>query len=159
MLGKTRADSSDSKMDRRNETNRWVPPLIVRTSPACEAGAHLESSYGRDDLGTLGLAGSTLVTCAVIKYASLPPAPPPPGETQEGARHLPRPAEAQCMQHIQPECWALTFPVIHSLWSTMDLSAVSPPTHTYREITHGTKPQQMPNEKHTRGSSDAIHNN
>ena len=81
------------------------PPLIVTTSAACEAGAHLESSYGGDDLGTLGLAGGTLVTCVVIKYACLlPPAPPPPGETQEGARHLPRQGMAvHCMQHNQAE--------------------------------------------------------
>ena len=65
----------------------------------------MESSYGRDDLGTLGLAGSTLVTRVVIKYACLPPAPQPPGGAQEGARHLPRQAVAHCMQHTQPECW------------------------------------------------------
>ena len=87
--------------------------LIVTASTACEAAAHLESSYGGDDLGTLGLAGSTLVTRVVIKYACLPPAPQPPGGTQEGARHLPRQASVvvwQCgsVVHcwcIQPECW------------------------------------------------------
>ena len=86
--------------------------LIVTASTACEAAAHLESSYGGDDLGTLGLAGSTLVTRVVIKYACLPPAPQPPGGTQEGARHLPRQAVAvwKCgsVVHcwcIQPECW------------------------------------------------------
>ena len=86
--------------------------LIVTASTACEAAAHLESSYGGDDLGTLGLAGSTLVTRVVIKYACLPPAPQPPGGAQEGARHLPRQAVAvwKCgsVVHcwcIQPECW------------------------------------------------------
>ena len=108
--------------------------LIVTASTACEAAAHLESSYGGDDLGTLGLAGSTLVTRVVIKYACLPPAPQPPGGAQEGARHLPRQAVAvwKCGTLLVHPTRVLgrapTFPVIHSLWSTMGPECCRPPT-------------------------------
>ena len=122
--------------------------LLVTASTACEAAAHLESSYGGDDLGTLGLAGSTLVTRVVIKYACLPPAPQPPGGTQEGARHLPRQAVAvwQCGTLLVHPTRVLgrapTFPVIHSLWSTMGPECCRPShTRTCREITHRVKPK------------------
>ena len=107
----------------------------MTASTACEAAAHLESSYGGDDLGTLGLAGSTLVTRVVIKYACLPPAPQPPGGAQEGARHLPRQASVEVWKCgtllVHPTrvlCRAPTFPVIHSLWSTMGPECCRPPT-------------------------------
>ena len=90
----------------------------MTTSPVCEAGPHLESSYGGDDLGTLGLAGSTLVTCAVIKYAATPRPPPPPWwDTGGGQAFTPQaPVALHCWSRTHR---ALTFPVIHSLWSTM----------------------------------------